>query len=509
MTELALSTDLTAEQQDYLQNVRDSADHLLVVINDILDFSKIEAGKLELAPSEFALRDSLCEALQSLSTRASDKGIELLCHVLPDVPDELVGDAGRLRQIVINLAGNAVKFTARGQVLVQVSAVRENAETLTLHVMVADTGIGIATETQALIFAPFEQGDKSVSRKYGGTGLGLAISTKLVDLMGGRIWLESPWPEAEASQGGPGSAFHFTVRMGVGPGGQPAASSEAAGLNGLKALLADDNSWSRRIFTENLERGGIKLHTVESGQAAVEEVRRAREAGQAYDLLILDQNMPEMSGLDTAERLRAEGFGAQIVLLGSVGHAREDGKRREAAVDATLMKPVRCREFRRTLARLMTNSSLEGACRLQPESESRGRERSPWILVCEDNAVDQLLARQILEGQGHHVEIVGDGKAALARLAERTFDLILMDVQMPIMDGFETTAAIRAAEKADAAGRHVPILAMTAHAMKGDREECLRAGMDGYIAKPVSSKDVGAAIETVLAAADRGGLVVG
>ena len=503
MTGLALGTDLTAEQRDYLETVNDSAGHLLVVINDVLDFSRIEAGKLELSPEVFSLRDSIWGALHTLAVRAREKRLELLCQVLPDVPDALLGDPGRFRQIVINLAANAVKFTERGHVLVRVEVDRRETETLTLHVTIADTGIGIPADKRQVIFAPFEQGDKSVNRKYGGTGLGLAISNKLVGMMGGRIWLESPWPGAAETGGGPGSAFHFDAMFGWSAGERAGAAGGAGdALRGVAVLVADDNAIGRAVLTEVLARHGGETVAVESGAAAVDAVRRAHQAGKPYGVVVLDYDMPGMDGLEAAALMReAEGFGGPILLLNAGGPPSQETRRRQIRIDGHLTKPVKDAELVRTVLSLREGRASPEA-KVRPGKPAPLRADRSWrILVCEDNKVNQKLIRLVLEAQGHTVEVAGNGREGLALVAGRAFDLVFMDVQMPEMDGFEATAAIRELERRRGAGGRVPILAMTAHAMKGDREQCLQAGMDGYVGKPAAPREIYDAIEAAMAAA--------
>ncbi len=500
MTDLALNTDLSPEQRDCLETVKESADHLLVVINDILDFSRIEARKLELSAVEFDVRDCVGDALHTLAVRADQKALELICHVLADVPDSLVGDAARLRQIVINLAGNAVKFTERGQVLVRVSVEDGRHGSRALHIMVADTGIGIPREKQRLIFAPFEQADTSVTRKYGGTGLGLAISVKLAQMMGGRIWLESPWPEAGGAGAGPGSAFHFTASLRTAP--QANDRPAAPDLSHLKVLLADDRAACRLVLAEMLARCGTKPDIVDSGQAAIDAVARARENGEPYDLAILDAAMPDMAGLTAARTIRDEGGVApRIVILSTAGSS--GAGRPNSACDAQVMKPVKCRDLVGAIAKALSTAPAESAVPAQcPRPAPREGPRLR-VLLCEDNVINQKLARRVLELQGHEVQLAVDGREALGLLESHQFDIVFMDVQMPNMDGLEATAAIRAIEKERGDGRHIPILAMTAHAMKGDREGCLAAGMDGYVSKPARPSEICEAIERVLAAARR------
>ena len=483
MTDLALNADISPEQRDCLETVKESADHLLVLINDILDFSRIEAGKLELSAVAFNLRDCVGDALHTLAVRADQKALEVICHVRPDVPEEVVGDAARVRQIVINLAGNAIKFTDSGQVLVRVSVAEKQENRLSLDIMVADTGIGIPAAKQRLIFAPFEQADTSVTRKYGGTGLGLAISVKLAQMMGGRVWMESPWPEAVPLGAGPGSAFHFTASFGMVP---QTRLQPALDLGGLNVLVADDSAAVRLVLGEMLERYGCRPHLVDGGQAAIDAFAR-----QPYRLAILDAAMPDMAGLTAAETIRADADPAlRIILLSTAGSS---GARPGAAFDAQVMKPVKAGDLVRAIASVLSADAPPARRETQP------RRQGPRlrILVCEDNAVNQKLARRVLEIEGHEVQVAGDGQEGLRLLASYEFDLILMDVQRPNMDGMEATAAIRAMERARGDGRRIPILAMTAHAMKGDREACLAAGMDGYVGKPARPAEIYEAIDAL------------
>ena len=488
MADLALATPLTAEQRDYLDTVKECADHLLVVVNDILDFSKIEAGKLDFSRVEFDLRDELGEALHTVSVRAHQKGLDLILHVLPEVPDRLVGDPGRLRQVLTNLVGNSVKFTERGVVLVRVSAERRGEAEAALRFMVADSGIGIPPDKQRAIFSPFEQADNSVSRKYGGTGLGLAITSKLVEMMQGSISMESPWPEAAEMGGGPGSAFYFTAVFAV-RGGEPQRQAR-----GCSVLLADRNPLTRAILAETLERYGFKPRVVDSAAAALEAVAQAAAGGAPYDAVLLDENVCGPDVGDLAGRMKGtEGFSGRIVVLIPAGGASARPARRSPAIDAQVRKPAKDSELLRALcvpgaAPQQSSALAESLCRL---------DRKLRILVCEDNAVNQRLTRHVLERLGHEVTVAGDGREALKVLAGERFDLIFMDVQMPNMDGYETTAEIRKMERA-AGGGHVPILAMTAHAMKGDRERCIEAGMDGYVAKPARVREISEAIASAL-----------
>jgi two-component system sensor histidine kinase/response regulator len=544
MTELLQDTDLSAEQSEYLEMVRKSADALLMLINDILDFSKIEAGKLELDVADFSLREHLGDVLNTLAMRAAQKGLELACHIAPDVPDALQGDPGRLRQILVNLVGNAIKFTSRGEVVVDVRTedlTAEDAESAEkdirektpfgaspgeaapggmgterrtpaspsssslssssalsassavkssclLHLEVRDTGIGIPADKQALIFDAFAQADSSTTRKYGGTGLGLAISLRLVEKMGGRIWVES--------EAGRGSTFHFTARFGVRdePAVRPPAG-EPAQVRGLRVLVVDDNATNRRILEELLLQWQMRPTLVDSGAAALEAVERARQVGQPFALVLLDVHMPEMDGFTVAERLRQQPeTGGALMMLTSGGQAGDLARCRQLGLNAYLTKPVRQAElWKAILSALGSPATPRGPLPRSAESKHLDEGRGLRVLLAEDNPVNQKLAMRLLEKQGHTVAVAGNGKEALAALEKGRFDLVLMDGQMPEMDGFEATAAIRAREQGT--DRHVPIVAMTAYAMKGDRERCLQAGMDDYLSKPFRASDLAAVIE--------------
>ena len=491
MTELALDTELTPEQREYLEMVRSSADSLLTVINDILDFSKIEAGRLELEPIPFPLRDSLADTVRTLGMRAEQKGLELACDVPAHVPDDLVGDPGRLRQVVVNLVGNAIKFTEQGEVVVRVEPAEAGGESddVTLHFSVTDTGIGIPQEQQQAIFEAFTQADASTTRRYGGTGLGLAISAQLVRLMGGRIWVESE-PER-------GSTFHFTARFGQQPAvaGRPDRTRLAA-LQNLRVLVVDDNATNRRILLEMLKNWRMRPAAVENGPAALEALRRARERRRPFDLVLLDAMMPDMDGFQLAAAVQQEPelVGATLMMLSSAGSQGDAARCRELGVSHYLTKPVKQSDL---LDVIMTTV---GAAAEAPEPEEARPSLTPTVrplrvLLAEDTPVNQVLAVRMLEKWGHSVAVVATGRQALQAVEQERFDLVLMDLQMPEMSGLEATAAIR--EREQATGAHLPIVAMTAHAMKGDRERCLAGGMDGYVAKPVHPADLYDAIEAL------------
>jgi signal transduction histidine kinase/CheY-like chemotaxis protein len=480
MTDLALATELTAEQQDYLLTAKTSADNLLTLLNDILDFSKIEAGKLDISPVDFLLRDCIADSLHTLAPRAGEKGLDLLCRVAPEVPNELLGDPGRLRQIVINLAGNAIKFTAHGEVAVEVTLEPGAGDGVMLHFRVADTGIGIPPDKQKAVFEAFEQADASTTRQYGGTGLGLAISRRLVELMGGRLWVESPRTDLPADAPGPGCAFHFTVSMAV---GHTLAVPVPAPLQGVPVLIVDDNPANRKILVEMLSASGMKPLAVASGAAALKALDEARAAGCPFPLAILDFHMPEMDGFSVAARIRAqtELRYTRLFMLTSAGQRGDAARCREIGIEVYLLKPVK----QSALLEAIAHSLGRPAAAAPPLTRhSLGESsRKLRVLLAEDNAINRKLAVRLLEKHGHSVTVANDGVEAVAAVRAGQFDLVLMDVQMPNMDGLEAAAAIRALERGTA--RHVPIVAMTAHAMKGDQQRCIEAGMDNYISKPI------------------------
>jgi len=495
MADLLKDTDLDGEQTEYVQAVKSSAEALMTVINDILDFSKIEARKLDLDPVNFTLRDCMGDIMQTLAFRASEKGLELACRVPPEVPDALLGDPGRLRQIVVNLVGNAIKFTERGEVLVSVAAETGTAEELDLHFTIADTGIGIPAEKQKKIFEPFSQADASTTRRYGGTGLGLTISAQLVEMMGGRMWVES--------EVGRGSAFHFTVRLGLQKGALVRRFPERLeNLLNLPVLVVDDNATNRRILEEMLKNWCMNPTMADSGPSALEMLAKARQAGEPFRLLLCDVNMPDMDGFEMVKLLKQHPDleSPTIMMLTSSGERGDAARCREMGISAYLTKPVKQSYLLDAIATILGRKEPETAeTPLVTRHTLRESQRSLRILLAEDNPVNQKIAVRMLEKRGHAVIVAGDGKEALAAIAsqgERPFDLVLMDVQMPEMDGFEATALIREQEKSS--GRHIPIIALTAHAMEGDRENCLEAGMDGYVAKPIDSEDLLAAIESVI-----------
>lgn len=485
MVELALDTPLTAEQREYLTMARTSSDSLLTVINDILDFSKIEAGRLDLDLVDFNLATSLEDTVKSFALRAHAKGIELVCEVKPEVPEMVHGDPYRLRQVIVNLLGNALKFTEHGEVVLGVQTESRENGRVRLLFTVSDTGIGIPAAKQAQVFEAFSQADASMSRKYGGTGLGLTISSRLVRMMGGKIGVES--------EEGRGTSIHFTVELGAIERAAPAAPAEAQGLQNVCALVVDDNATNRRILAETLTRWGMRVSLAAGGQAALDILELAEQAGEPMQLTLTDAQMPEMDGFALTERvIQHPKLGhSTVMMLTSSGQGGDAARCRKLGVAAYLTKPIRQAELRQAILRALGSAPATGAREEIPAAARNSSEMKPaaaalHILLAEDNPVNQQLALRLLEKRGHSVTLAQNGREALARLGQHVFDLVLMDVQMPEMDGFEAAAAIR--EQEHKTGGHIPIIAMTAHAMKGDEKRCLEAGMDAYIAKPIQAK---------------------
>jgi signal transduction histidine kinase/CheY-like chemotaxis protein len=482
MTELVLDTELDSEQREYLTMARASADSLLSVINDILDYSKIEAGKLEIENIEFNLRDKLTDTIKALGVSAQQKGLELICDIAADVPAEVAGDPGRLRQIIVNLLGNAIKFTEKGEVMFVVQVDSRTDDDVLIHFIVADTGIGIALLKQAAIFEAFIQADGSMTRNYGGTGLGLTISSRLVTSMGGRIWVES--------EHGQGSRFHFTALF---PLAQVPARAIAAAdpmiLRGMRVLVVDDNATNRRILLGFLDSWQANPTAVETGERAISAMQDGERLGMPYALILIDAHMPGMDGFTVIEEIQRnpKWRSATIMMLSSGGQHGEARRCRELGVSAYLTKPVQRAELLAAIVSALASGPVV------PRIVAPASRHSPIaainqlsILLVEDNAVNRTLAVRLLAKRGHSVTVAVNGKEALAMLEARTFDLIFMDVQMPEMDGLEATRAIREIEKSS--GTHVPIVAMTAHAMAGDEVRFREAGMDDYVSKPMKSE---------------------
>ncbi len=487
MTELALDTELTPEQREYLTMVKVSADALFVLINDILDFSKIEARKLELDTRPLRVRDVIDDALAAVVLGAQQKGLEIASDVSEDVPEAVIGDPGRLRQVLVNILGNAVKFTSAGEVVVRVRRASAGDGEIGLRFTIEDTGVGIPPEKQQVIFDAFTQADASTTRRFGGTGLGLSICARLVELMGGRIWVEST--------PGVGSQFHFTATFR--PAAGVPAKLDRTALAAVRVLVVDDNQTNRRILEEVTARWGMQPYAVDGGRAALAVMREARIAGEPYPLVLLDANMPDMDGFAVAGRIRADPrlAGVTIMMVTSSGQRGDAARCQELGIARCLTKPIRQSELLDAIMGALVGVSLGERCDAASLGKRAASERLV-VLLAEDNIVNQRLATRLLEKEGHEVSIAANGHEALAAIAKRVFDLVLMDVQMPDMDGFEATRAIRAGERSH--GGHLPIIAMTAHVMKGDRERCLDAGMDAYVAKPVQREVLLATIDRVL-----------
>jgi PAS domain S-box-containing protein len=508
MTELVLKSQLTPRQREFLATVRDSGEALLAVINDILDFSRIEAGKLVLERQTFDLRESLGDTMKSFAIAAAAQGLELACYIHPDVPRMVVGDYGRLRQIVVNLVGNAVKFTQQGEVILEVglespsgngvpaaggaaaglsgSAGRQD---VALHFTVSDTGMGIPEERRSAIFEMFEQADNSMTRRYGGAGLGLAIASRLAGLMQGRIWVQS--------EVGRGSEFHFTARLGLAePEVVQAIPPDPVGLRGVRVLAVDDNATNRRLLAEILRGWRMVPATAAGAREALALIAQAHEAGEPYDLVLTDAHMPDVDGFTLVEQIRRDpSLGSIVVMMLTSGDRPEDMARcDQLGIAAYLLKPIKQSEL---LEAIELALGIAVPVNQRPPSDEHQRRRvGPLhILLVEDSLINQKLAVALLESEGHRVTVAHNGRQAIDALDHGGFDLVVMDVQMPEMDGMEATSRIRAKQRPT--GSHTPILAMTAYALKGDRQRCLEAGMDGYIAKPIRADELFDAIEAL------------
>jgi PAS domain S-box-containing protein len=485
MIDLALETRLTAEQREDLETGKSSAEALLTIINDILDFSRIEAGRLVLNRTEFNLCPVLREPLKALALRAHQKGLALICEVLPGTPENIVSDPVRLRQILFNLVANAIKFTERGEIVVEAGVASCQGAAPLLHLAVRDTGRGIDKALQRRIFEPFEQANGSASRTFGGIGLGLAICTKLVRMMGGAIWVDS--------QPGRGSTFHVTARIELPAAAVPEGStsqSATESLAGVPILLAGADDTSRRVLNRLLMEWGMQVVLAAGVPEALAAMEQAQAAGRPFPLVLFDG---EMAGTrEIAGQLDARS--AAIAMVGTAGHGGDPPDREDRT--APLVKPILPPELRQALLKALM-PSREEQLRAAPDDRGSARPRRWNVLLAEDNPVNQRLAVRILEKHGCSVTIASDGREALRRYEQQVFDVVLMDVQMPEMDGFEATASIRERERQT--GRHVPIIALTAHAMASDRELCLRAGMDDYITKPIQPKDLKKRLDCLLA----------
>jgi signal transduction histidine kinase/DNA-binding response OmpR family regulator len=509
MTELVLDTELEPHQADCLTTVRASAESLLSILNDILDFSKIESRKLKLESVPFSVRRTVGDMLKPLAVRAHQKGLELICDIDPAVPAGIVGDPVRVGQVIGNLVGNAIKFTERGHVLIGIREASRSDGCTRLHFSITDTGIGIPPEKHATIFEAFNQADGSTTRRFGGTGLGLSISATLVQMMGGRIWVDSR-PSA-------GSTFHFTAGFDTAelPDAPPQRRDPL--LANLPVLIVDDNAVNRRIFHEQLTGWQMKPTAVEGGAAAIQTLLAAARADNPFRLVLLDANMPDMDGFAVAEQIAScpELTGATIMMLTSSGEYGDTLRCSELGISAYLTKPILANQLLDSICRVVGKDVPRQARHRARASVDSPPTRSVKVLLAEDNIVNQRVAVGLLSQRGHHVTVTNNGREALAALERETFELVLMDVQMPEMSGLEATVAIR--EREEHTGSHVRIVAMTAHAMNGDRERCIAAGMDGYLSKPidrgllfavVEQNSSGTAVETTTAPPlDRAGMM--
>ncbi|MBC8353730.1 MAG: response regulator [Planctomycetes bacterium] len=491
MTELVLDTKLTRSQREYLTMVHESGESLMSLLNDILDFSKIEAGKLDLDTTTFSLRESLGDTMKALGLRVADKKLELAWRVTPDTPDALIGDANRVRQVVVNLTGNAIKFTETGEVVVVVEHQVVEGNEVELHISVRDTGIGIPPEHLAKVFGAFEQADASTTRKYGGTGLGLAISARLAKLMGGRVWAES--------EVGRGSTFHFVGRFTLGdPQALNLPHRELVLLHDARVLVVDDNATNRRILEEMLSNWGLSVVAASTGAEALLWARQAKWDDNSFRLLLTDINMPEMDGFELSRQIKDDRQLNELVIIALTSGSRvgDIARCEELGIAAHLMKPVKQSELFDAIVKALDVTGVEPES-VEPTATDLIAPLPPLrVLLAEDSLFNQRLAIGVLERHRHQVVVANNGKEAVAAVQSSQFDVVLMDVQMPEMDGLEATAAIRQWESK--VGGHIPIIAMTAHAMKGDRELCLAAGMDGYVPKPVRAKELFAAMRTLL-----------
>nr|HID58921.1 response regulator [Desulfobacterales bacterium] len=487
MSELLADTPLNDEQKEYVEMIRVSADNLLGIVNDILDLSKIEAGQLELEETEFDLGELVETTSIALATRAHKKGLELLCDLKPDVQANIMGDPTRLRQILVNLIGNATKFTEKGEIIVNVETVEKKDDKVVLHFSVSDTGIGIPKEKQEKIFESFTQADTSTTRKYGGTGLGLTISKQLVEKMGGKIWVES--------ETGKGSTFHFTIESPVVEKPEEKEEIIPPKIKNLRVLIVDDNSTNRLILRQMVSAWGLTPSQAEDGFSAL----KALEEGNTYQLILLDKVMPDMDGFEVAKKIREipEYSNVPIILLSSVDEMGDRERAKELGISSILLKPVRRSKLYDTIVDVLGGPTEKREKPERSKIESRLKGKPLKILLAEDNLVNQKLAVRLLEKQGWQVTVANNGKEAVELVERNEFDLVLMDVQMPEMDGLEATKAIREKEKEK--DKRVPIIALTAHAFEEDRKKCLSVGMDGYTTKPIKIQELFGIIEKIFA----------
>jgi two-component system, sensor histidine kinase and response regulator len=491
MTDLVLGTELTRQQREYLNVVRQSSESLLSLLNDILDFSRIEAGNLQLDCRPFDLHRCLGDTMKGLGIQAFQRGLELISDIRPEVPRAVVGDSGRLRQIIVNLVGNAIKFTECGEVVLVVRCEASTEQEVYLQFSVTDSGIGIPEDKREVIFGLFEQADASTTRRFGGTGLGLAICSRLVQMMQGRIGVES--------EVGRGSTFRFAIQLGLANERDvPRRKANAVTLRDTQVLVVDDNATNRRILQEILGSWGIKAVVLEDPHQAMGLLHHAHSIGEPYRLVLTDVHMPDVDGFMFAEQIRAcPELSSTIIMMLTSGDAPSDLTRCEQLkIDSYLLKPVKQSELLDEMLRVLGVSTTEDDHVERQAVEATTARRALRVLLVEDSLLNQKLAQAVLAKAGHRVTIANNGREAVEAWRAAMFDLILMDIQMPEMDGFEATQTIRDQERE--AGGRIPIVAMTAHALKGDRERCLEAGMDEYVSKPIHAKRLLEIIETVL-----------
>ena len=491
MTELALDTELTVDQRDYLKAVKLSADNLLAIINDILDFSKIEAGRIDVERIPFSLRNTVGQTLKTLASRAFQKGLELNYDIPSEILDHLRGDPGKLRQVLINLVGNAIKFTERGEITISTTQEEMDHRHTRIHFSVSDTGIGIPFAMRERIFSPFTQVDGTTTRQYGGTGLGLTISRQMVNLMAGEIWVESVE--------GQGSTFHFTLPLEIQANPPSLLSPTPDVLRGKNAFIVDDNTINRSLLRHLLKKWQMTLSEADSATTALSSLNRAREQGEHFDLFLIDVHMPGMDGWDLAAQIRAVPLhdSCHIIMMPSAGHNGDAERCRNLRIDGYLIKPVVQDELEAIMAQIISGPPEQPQhMELVVPRDIPLQKRQLTVLLVEDVEINQKVATKILEKQGHRVVVANNGREGVELWEREAFDIILMDIQMPEMDGYQATAAIRAREQKF--GRHTPISAMTAYAMKGDAEKCLAAGMDAYITKPIKAEELLMTIEKLV-----------
>ncbi|MEO8409551.1 MAG: response regulator, partial [Propionivibrio sp.] len=483
MNDLLLDTELTPGQRRFADAVHQSGVHLLGIINDILDFSKIEAEKLDLENIRFNLREVMEDVASLFAPQADTKGLEMVCALSHDLPVGLLGDPLRLRQVLTNLVANAVKFTQAGEIVVRAHLVSESAQAARLHIEVQDTGVGISPQAQKKIFSAFTQVDSSTTRRFGGTGLGLAIAKRLVEMMGGRLGL--------LSEPGKGSTFWFEIEMHKQDVSSPPTPGAIA-LHGLNVLVVDDNATNREILEHQFARWAMKCATCEGGSQALAALREAAAKQARFDLVILDQHMPGMDGMELARTIKADPCIAEtpLVMLRSAMLGAPAQERVDARIAGYLTKPVRQRDLFNAISSALGLGAVvqthDPSARSTSSRPARAEQTRWRVLLAEDNVVNQQVALATLQHIGYAVTVTGDGRQAIDALAREVFDIVLMDCQMPEMDGFEATATIREHERSEGAGKRIPIIALTANALEGDRERCLAAGMDDYLSKPTN-----------------------